>query len=666
VSFNLQQPYPPAGDQPAAIARLSELISPSSTDKYHTLLGVTGSGKTYTVANLIQNCQQSTLVMAHNKTLAAQLFNEFKGFFPKDEVHFFISYYDYYQPESYIPTTDTYIEKTAKINQEIDRLRHAATKAIFEKDHVIVIASVSAIYGLGAPEEYFKASIPLEQGQQINREELIMKLVTILFERNDIEPGPGKFRVRGDIIDISPSEAETLVRVEFFGDEIEALYMLDPISGKLDQIEKVRIYPAKHYVADQETIDKACPAIEEQLKERLAEMKAENKTLEAARLEQRTKYDLEMLHECGYCNGIENYSAIIEGRLPGSAPQTLIDYFQKRYDDKWLCVLDESHITTPQLKGMYRGDASRKQTLIDFGFRLPCARDNRPLKIEEFWQRTSQILFVSATPGDFERESSAEIVEQVIRPTGLLDPTVEVQPIAEQIDDLTRRIKERIARNEKVLITTLTKKYAEDLTDYLQEAQIRAKWLHSELKSLERVEILQDLRAGHFDVLIGVNLLREGIDLPEVSLVAILDADKEGFLRSKSSLIQTIGRTARNAAGEVVLYADHMTDSMQAAMNTVNDYRMRQIAHNKAHGITPRTIHKKSGNPLLSSLAASAEQSLESAIARELAERKLSSKDLPDLIAELETQMLEYAKDLEFERAAQIRDKLKTLKEKIS
>lgn len=662
MKFKLQSNYKPSGDQPKAIGELSKLIS-STDDKYQTLLGVTGSGKTFTVANIIQNTQKSALIIAPNKTLAAQLFNEFKEFFPENAVEFFISYYDYYQPESYIPSTDTYIEKTAKINQEIDRLRHSATQAIFERDDVIVVSSVSAIYGLGAPENYFEAAIKICRGLPIGRDELGQALIEIYFERNDFELDRGRFRVRGDCMDILPTYEEELLRIEFFGDEIDKISLIEIGSGKtLREIEEIKIYPAKHYVADLEGIKEACLEIERQLEIRVAELKAIGKDLEAARLNQRTRYDIEMLREVGYCNGIENYSSILEKRKAGEPPQTLIDYFLKRFNHNWLCVLDESHITTPQLRGMYNGDASRKQTLIDFGFRLPCARDNRPLKIDEFWKRTGPVLFVSATPGEFERQNSPNIIEQVIRPTGLVDPHITVVPTKNQIDDLLERIREKTVKNERVLITTLTKKSAEDLSEYLFNINVRARWLHSELKALERVELLRDLRMGEFDVLIGVNLLREGLDLPEVSLVAILDADKEGFLRSKSSLIQTIGRAARNAAGAVVLYADKITDSMKEAMDTINDYRTRQIAFNEANGITPQTIKKSQTNSLLQSLKLT-NKTAEEILAQELADSNLSLKELPKLIKKLEEQMLNAAKDLEFERAAQLRDQLRKLRE---
>jgi excinuclease ABC subunit B len=664
MDFKVKSDYQPAGDQPKVIKELSERLADfDKKQKYQTLLGVTGSGKTFSVANIIQTIKSPTLVIAPNKTLAAQLYNEFKEFFPDNAVEFFISYYDYYQPESYIPSTDTYIEKTAKINQEIDRLRHAATRAIFERDDVIVVGSVSAIYGLGAPDSYFSAAIKICTGLPIGRDNFLRELIDIYFERNDFELDRGRFRVRGDCVDIMPTYEEELIRVEFFGDEIEKISLVEIGSGRLvEQVEEIRIYPAKHYVANMDSIKEATEEVEKQLEVRLNELRTLGKELEAARLNQRTKYDIEMLREIGYCNGIENYSSILEKRAPGEPPQTLIDYFLKRFDKNWLCVIDESHISVPQLRGMCHGDLSRKQTLVDFGFRLPCAKDNRPLKIDEFWAKTGPILFVSATPGEFELSVSPKIVEQIIRPTGLVDPTITIHPTKNQIDDLMERITNIVAKNERVLITTLTKKSAEDLSEYLLGVNVRARWLHSELKALERVELLRDLRAGEFDVLIGVNLLREGLDLPEVSLVVILDADKEGFLRSRSSLIQTIGRAARNACGEVVLYADKITDSMQAAMDTVNNYRERQIAFNQEHGIVPKTIKKAQSNRLLDALKLST-KSAEEIVAEELANENLDMKALPKLIEKIEGQMLSAAKDLEFERAAQLRDQLKKLRE---
>ncbi len=665
MKFQVQSDYQPAGDQPKVIAGFTEILlaEKNKQEKFNTLLGVTGSGKTFTVANIIQNTQKPALIIAPNKTLAAQLYNEFKDFFPHNSVEFFISYYDYYQPESYIPSTDTYIEKTAKINQEIDRLRHAATRGIFERDDVIVVASVSAIYGLGAPDSYFQAAIHICKGLPMGRDNFAQALIDIYFERNDFELDRGKFRMRGDCLDIMPTYEEELIRIEFFGDEIEKISLIEIGSGnKKADLDEIRIYPAKHYVADTSAIKETCEEIEKQLDIRVIELKAIGKDLEAARLLQRTRYDIEMLREIGYCNGIENYSSILEKRKPGDPPQTLIDYFVKRFNKDWLCVLDESHITASQIKGMCHGDLSRKQTLVDFGFRLPSARDNRPLKIDEFWQRTGSILFVSATPGEFEKSVSSNTLEQVIRPTGLTDPIINIHPTKNQIDDLLERIRDKTKKEERILITTLTKKSAEDLSEYLIGINIRARWLHSELKALERVELLRDLRIGEFDVLIGVNLLREGLDLPEVSLVAILDADKEGFLRSKSALIQTIGRAARNACGEVILYADKITDSMQAAMDTVNNYRAKQIAFNEENGIVPQTIKKTNSNKLLESLKLT-NKSVEEMVADELVAQNLEMKDLPKAIKKLEDQMLSAAKELEFERAGQIRDQLRKLRQ---
>ncbi|HEY9886113.1 MAG TPA: excinuclease ABC subunit UvrB, partial [Vampirovibrionales bacterium] len=595
--------------------------------------------------------------------LAAQLFNEFKEFFPENAVEFFISYYDYYQPESYIPSTDTFIEKTSKINEEIDRLRHAATRAIFERDDVLVVASVSAIYGLGAPDSYFQAAIRLCNALPIGRDDLGRGLIDVYFERNDFDLDRGRFRVRGDCMDIMPAYEDEIIRIEFFGDEIDRISLVEVGSGKtLEYVDEITIYPAKHYVADKSSIEDACEEIKRQLEIRVAELRAIGKDLEAARLNQRTLYDIEMMKEVGYCSGIENYSSVLEKRKPGTPPQTLIDYFDKRFGKDWMCVIDESHITTPQLQGMHNGDASRKQTLIDYGFRLPCARDNRPLKIDEFWQRTSQILFVSATPSEFEKQNSEEIIKLVIRPTGLVDPVIHIEPTKNQIDDLIERIRERTAKSERILITTLTKKSAEDLCDYLSNINIRARWLHSELKALERVELLRDLRLGEFDVLIGVNLLREGLDLPEVSLVAILDADKEGFLRSKSSLVQTVGRAARNACGEVILYADRITDSMQYVLDLNADYRSVQLAHNEKHGITPQTIKKAHSNKLLEALKMS-NKSAEEIVADELAANNTDLKDLPKVIKKIEQEMMEAAKDLEFERATELRDQLRKLRQ---
>lgn len=670
MKFQLHSEYAPAGDQPYAIERLTEVLTDNNfagKNKYQTLLGVTGSGKTFTVANVIQNTQKPALIVAPNKTLAAQLFNEFKEFFPENSVEFFISYYDYYQPESYIPSTDTFIEKTAKINQEIDRLRHSATQAIFEKEDVIVIASVSAIYGLGAPENYFEASMEIAPTMPIGRDDFMRELIEILFERNDFQLDRGFFRCRGDIVDIWPTYDEELIRIEFFGDEIDRITRVNPTSGKVTQEIKdsIRIYPAKHYVASRETIHEACEQIEKELEARYNELKNLGKDLEATRLNQRTRYDIEMMKEVGYCNGIENYSRIVEGREPGSAPQTLIDYFIRQYGDNWLCIMDESHISLPQVRGMYNGDASRKQTLINYGFRLPCARDNRPLKFDEFLGKTPKILCVSATPADFEREHSQAIVEQIVRPTGLVDPVIHISPVENQIDDLIERIHEKIEKGERILVTTLTKKSAEDLSEYLDEIKIKAKWLHSDLKALERIKILKGLRDGDFDVLIGVNLLREGLDLPEVSLVAILDADKEGFLRSTSSLIQTVGRAARNACGEVVLYADKQTQSIQVVLETTENNRLKQLKYNEENNIIPATIKKKQTNKLLDKFK-SGDGDTAQIIVNELVDAEMTLDQLPQIISKLEEEMLHYAQELEFERAAEIRDQLDNIKKMMS
>jgi len=666
--FKVHSEYSPAGDQPYAISELTNFLKNeySPKEKYFTLLGVTGSGKTFTMANTIQNINKPALILAPNKTLAAQLYNEFKDFFPENAVEFFISYYDYYQPESYIPSTDTYIEKTAKVNEEIDKLRHRATRSIFERNDVIIVGSVSTIYGLGEPDNYYQAAISIATGMPFGRNDFMTELISILFERNDFELTRGKFRVRGDVLDVFPTYEEELIRIEFFGDEIETIKLINPVDGKIiEKVEEIKIYPAKHYIANTDLLEGACKEIEKQLDIQVAKLQGMNKPFEAIRLNQRTRYDIEMLREVGYCNGIENYSPLIEQRKPGQPPKTLIDYFRQKFGNEWLCIIDESHISTPQIKGMQSGDASRKQTLIDYGFRLPCAKDNRPLSIDEFWDRTPQILFVSATPGNFEKENSIKIVEQVIRPTGLIDPIVQIRPTQNQIPELIEHIRIRAEKDERVLITTLTKRQAEDLSRYMEEAEVRARWLHSDLKPIERIEILRDLRMGEFDVLIGVNLLREGLDLPEVSLVAILDADKEGFLRSKSALIQTIGRAARNACGEVILFADRVTDSMQGAIDTIDKYREKQLAHNKKYNITPQTIKKAQTNRLLEAFK-NTSKDVASILLDEMVENKAKSKtDIEALIKKLEEQMLLYAKQLDFERAAEMRDQLSTLRKSL-
>lgn len=652
MSFLLQGDYKPAGDQPLAISSLVEGLQNKA--RKQTLLGVTGSGKTFTVANVISQVQRPTLVIAHNKTLAAQLSNELRAFFPENAVEYFISYYDYYRPEAYLPTSDTFVEKTAAVNEEIDRLRHSATRSLFERRDVIIVASVSCIYGLGTPQEYLKASIPLEVGQIVDRKALLHHLTEVQYTRNDYEMQRGTFRVRGEMIDIGLPYEEKVLRIEFFDQEIERMSEIDPVTGKrLKSFQRLRIYPAKHFVMPPEELQRAMRDIEAELAERLHQLKAENKLLEAQRLEQRTRYDLEMIGEVGYCNGIENYSRHMEGRTPGSAPSTLLDYFP----DDFLLVVDESHVTLPQLRGMYEGDRSRKQTLVDHGFRLPSALDNRPLKQDEFWKKVNQAIFISATPGDEEQRDSDHIVSQIIRPTGLLDPLIEVRPLDHQVDDLLGEIQERVRKQERVLVTTLTKKMAEDLTDYLSELNILVKYLHSDIDAIERVEILRDLRLGKFDVLIGVNLLREGLDLPEVSLVAILDADKEGFLRSHRSLIQTMGRAARHLEGRVLLYANRMTDSMAQAIEETERRRAIQEEYNTTHGITPRAIVKTMENPLLDKLRVS--QKTEPYTLRE----KLLPKDqnLDEILSKLELEMRTAADMLDFERAMMLRDQIKEL-----
>ena len=653
--FELVSKYKPAGDQPKAIEQLVEGLN--AGDDTQTLLGITGSGKTFTIANVIQQIQKPTLIIAHNKTLAAQLYNEFKELFPNNAVEYFISYYDYYQPEAYIPRTDTYIEKSASINEEIDRLRHNTTRSLYERNDVIIVASVSCIYGLGLPENYFKGAITLEVGAQMDRSELIKHLVSTQYSRNDLELERSTFRARGDIVEIMPAYEKIITRVYFFDDEIEKIVKIDPLTGEiLEAPQKTVIYPAVHYIAYDENEDETISMIRQELKNRVAELESENKILESQRLQQRVKYDIEMIKEMGYCSGIENYSRIIERRPPGSPPATLLDYFRGDF----LTVIDESHVTIPQLNGMYHGDASRKKTLIDYGFRLPCAKDNRPLKSKEFFSKVHQKIYISATPGDFEKQTSQQLVEQIIRPTGLVDPKISVRPIETQIPDLKKEIQKRAEKNERVLITTLTKRMAEDLTDYFLQDGIRVRYLHSGIKSIERVEILRDLRLGEFDVLIGVNLLREGLDIPEVSLVAIMDADKEGFLRSDTSLIQTIGRAARNSCGEVIMYADKITDSMQRAIDETNRRREIQLEHNKKYGIIPQTIKKPIENNLLSLVESY--RDLEDIVAEEMVELGIEKKDLPKLITKLEKDMHKAAKILDFERAAQIRDQLKKLR----
>ena len=656
--FKISSKYSPAGDQPKAIEQLTEGIIQGYDTQ--TLLGITGSGKTFTIANVIEKVQRPTLIIAHNKTLAAQLYNEFKELFPDNAVEYFISYYDYYQPEAYIPRTDTYIEKSSSINEEIDRLRHHTTRSLYERDDVIVVSSVSCIYGLGVPENYFKGTITLQRGDEIDRDELLKYLVEIRYERNDIELKYSTFRVRGDIVEIMPPYEKVVTRLYFFGDEIEKIVKIDNISGEIiDTPAEVSIYPAVHYITDDENQEETINIIKQELQNRLVELNNENKLIEAQRLEQRVKYDIEMIKEMGYCTGIENYSRILERRAPGTPPATLLDYFPNNF----LTVIDESHETLPQIKGMFNGDSARKQVLVDYGFRLPCAKDNRPLKNEEFFKKVGQKVYISATPGKFEQETSSQMVEQIIRPTGLLDPKISVRPIDTQIKDLKAEIQKRVEKSERILITTLTKRMAEDLTDFFLQDGIRVRYLHSEIKSIERVEILRDLRLGEFDVLIGVNLLSEGLDIPEVSLVAIMDADKEGFLRSETSLIQTIGRAARNVCGEVIMYADKVTDSMANAIKETERRRKIQVEYNRKYGIIPQTIKKPIENNLLSLIASY--RNFEDVVAEEMVEMGVDKKDLPKLIDKLEKDMHKAAKILDFERAAEIRDKLKKLREMV-
>jgi len=652
--FQLVSEFEPKGDQPKAIEQLTQAVL--SGQKHIGLLGATGTGKTFTIAHTIARLNRPTLVIAHNKTLAAQLCSEFKQFFPHNAVEYFVSYYDYYQPEAYIPSTDTYIEKDSSINDEIDKLRHSATSALFERRDVIIVASVSCIYGLGSPEEYRNLVLSLRVGMERPRNEILRKLVDIQYQRNDINFVRGTFRVRGDVIEIFPaSHGEHAIRVELFGDEIERITEIDVLTGEiLGERDHVAIFPASHFVTREETMKKALINIERELEERLAELRSQGKLLEAQRLEQRTRYDIEMMQEMGYCSGIENYSGPLTFRERGATPYTLFDYFP----DDYLIVVDESHVTLPQLRGMYNGDRSRKEVLVEHGFRLPSALDNRPLRFEEFEQKINQIIYVSATPGPYELEKCPYMIEQIIRPTGLLDPEVEVRKTAGQIDDLIEEIRQRIDKDERVLVTTLTKKMAEDLTEYLKEIGIKVRYLHSEIKTLERMQILRDLRLGEFHVLVGINLLREGLDLPEVSLVAILDADKEGFLRAERSLIQTIGRAARNAEGKVIMYADTITESMQKAIDETARRRSIQAAFNREHGITPQTIRKKVQDVIEATKVA--ERKGEYVAVPDIA--KMSRKEKQSLIERLEREMKEAAKNLQFERAAELRDALLELK----
>ncbi|CEN91910.1 excinuclease ABC subunit B [[Clostridium] sordellii] len=654
MEFKIQSDYKPTGDQPEAIDKISKAIDKG--EKFSTLLGVTGSGKTFTMANIIKNVKKPTLIIAHNKTLAAQLYSEFKEFFPENSVEYFVSYYDYYQPEAYVAHSDTYIEKDASINDEIDKLRHSATAAVLERRDCIIISSVSCIYGLGDPEDYKELMVSIRPGMEKDRDEIIKRLIEIQYERNDVNFTRGTFRVRGDILEIFPANTdERAIRIEFFGDEIDRITEIDYLTGKIVGLRNhVVIFPASHYVTTQERIDKAIVDIEDELKERIDYFKDNDKLIEAQRIDQRTRYDIEMLKEIGFCQGIENYSRHITGRNSGEKPYTLMDFFP----DDYLIIVDESHVTVPQVRGMYAGDRSRKTSLIDNGFRLPSAYDNRPLNFSEFEENINQILFVTATPGPYEIEHSTTIAEQIIRPTGLLDPIIEVRPITNQIDDLVGEINSVIEKGERVLVTTLTKKMSEDLTDYLKEIGIKVKYLHSDIDTLERVEIIRDLRLGKFDVLVGINLLREGLDIPEVSLVTILDADKEGFLRSETSLIQTIGRAARNANGKVIMYADKITRSMQSAIDETKRRREIQMHYNIEHGITPKTIEKGIRKGIEATVVAD-----EEAIYGNVNETDETS--IKESIENLQEEMMEAAQNLQFERAAELRDKIKELEEKL-
>ncbi len=649
--FQLVSKFEPHGDQPEAIRQLVDGIKQGK--RHQTLLGATGTGKTFTISNVIKEVNKPTLVIAHNKTLAGQLYSEFKEFFPNNAVEYFVSYYDYYQPEAYVPQTDTYIEKDASINDEIDKLRHSATSALFERRDVIIVASVSCIYGLGNPEEYRELVVSLRVGMEIDRNHLLRRLVDIQYNRNDIDFQRGTFRVRGDVVEIFPaSRDEHCIRVEFFGDEIDRIREVDALTGEIiGEREHVAIFPASHFVTREDKMKIAIQNIEKELEVRLEELRSQNKLLEAQRLEQRTKYDLEMMREMGFCSGIENYSRHLTLREPGATPYTLLDYFP----DDFLLVVDESHVTLPQIRGMYNGDRARKQVLVDHGFRLPSALDNRPLTFEEFEKKIKQAIYVSATPGPYEEEHCPVMVEQIIRPTGLLDPIIEVRPIKGQIDDLIGEINERVKRNERTLVTTLTKKMAEDLTDYMKEVGIKVQYLHSEVKTLERIEIIRDLRLGKYDVLVGINLLREGLDLPEVSLVAILDADKEGFLRSERSLIQTIGRAARNANGMVIMYADTITKSMEIAIRETKRRREIQEAFNKKHGIVPKTIKKEIRDVIRATHEVEEEKKTPKL-------SKMGKKEREKLIATLEKEMKQAARELNFERAAELRDLILELK----
>lgn len=660
IPFKVEAPFEPTGDQPQAIEKLAKGIENGQTAQ--VLLGATGTGKTFTIAKLIEKVQKPTLVIAHNKTLAAQLASEFKEFFPHNAVEYFVSYYDYYQPEAYIAQTDTYIEKDSSINDEIDKLRHSATCSLFERRDVIIVASVSCIYGLGSPEDYYDLVLSVREGQEYPRDEILRKLVAIQYERNDINFDRGKFRVRGDVIEIFPAGySDRAVRIELFGDEIDRILEVDTITGQVyGERKHILIYPASHYVTSKEHMKDALNSIHEELQQQLKIFRDDNKLLEAQRLEQRTNYDLETMEEMGYCSGIENYSRHLTGRKAGEAPYTLLDYFP----DDFMIVIDESHVTIPQIRAMYAGDRSRKESLVANGFRLPSAFDNRPLRFEEFEQHINQIIYVSATPAQYELQQANQIVEQIIRPTGLLDPEIQVRPLEGQIDDLLGDIKLRVKKDERVLITTLTKKMAENLTDYLKEMGVKVRYLHSDIATIERAEIIRDLRMGKFDVLVGINLLREGLDMPEVSLVAILDADKEGFLRSETSLIQTIGRAARNAGGKVIMYADRITDSMQKAIDETNRRRAVQHEYNEEHHIIPQTIKKKVKNLIETTMVAEENADYNTKPARK--KPKMTAKEKKKLILSLTKEMQEASRNLEFERAAQLRDIIFELNDKNS
>lgn len=654
MPFQLKSEFKPTGDQPKAIEQLTKGLTAGY--KHQTLLGVTGSGKTFTMANVIQQVQKPTLVMAPNKTLAAQLCSEFREFFPDNAVEYFVSYYDYYQPEAYIPQTDTYIEKDSSVNEEIDKLRHSATAALFEREDVIIVASVSCIYGLGSPEDYRDLMLSLREGQEYDRDGILRKLVDIQYSRNDFDFHRGTFRVRGDVVEIIPAaSSEKAIRVEMFGDEVERILEIDTLTGEvLGRRKHVAIFPASHYVTEAEKMERAIANIEIELEERLKELRVQDKLLEAQRLEQRTRYDIEMMREVGFCQGIENYSRHLVGRQKGEPPYTLFDYFPKDF----LLIIDESHVTVPQIGGMYAGDMSRKTMLVEHGFRLPSALDNRPLKFTEFESKLNQVIYVSATPGPYELEHSSQVVEQIIRPTGLIDPEIEVRPVKGQIDDLLGEINLRVKKNQRVLVTTLTKRMAEDLTDYFKEMGVKVRYLHSDIGALERMQIIRELRLGEFDVLVGINLLREGLDLPEVSLVAILDADKEGFLRSERSLIQTIGRAARNVEGRVLMYADRITDSMGRAISETNRRRSLQQEYNLKHGIVPQTIKKSVRDPL--EITYAAEDKAEYKTQTKL--DKMTKSELRKLVEQLEKDMRQAARELEFERAAELRDMMMELK----